>query len=70
MNERYSLETLRKAATLIHERFDISTTRAEQFAAAALNGIDSHGLDPDDWDTVLATVDVVVRAWIADGSDQ
>ncbi|WP_152985974.1 hypothetical protein [Burkholderia sp. lig30] len=68
MTERYSPDTLRRTATLIQERFNISTARSNQLAAKALNGIDAHGLDPDDWDTVVATVDVVVRAWISSGA--
>lgn len=70
MNERYSVETLKATVALIQERFHRSITHSEQLATAALNGIDSHGLDPDDWATVVATVDVAVRAWIAsDGTD-
>ncbi|MBB6201367.1 hypothetical protein [Paraburkholderia fungorum] len=68
MTERYSPETLRRTATLIQGRFNVSTARSTQLAAEALNGIDAHGLDPDDWDTVVATVDVVVRAWISSRS--
>ncbi|MGF6508530.1 hypothetical protein [Paraburkholderia sp. 32] len=65
MNERYSVETLKGTVVLIQERFHTSITHSERLAAAALNGIDAHGLDPDDWPTVVATVDVVVRAWIS-----
>ncbi len=65
MIERYSQETLRRTAAHIQQRFHVSTARAEQLAVAALHGIDGHGLDPDDWATALATVDVVVRAWIS-----
>lgn len=65
MNERYSMETLKRTVALIQERFHTSITHSERLAAAALNGIDAHGLDPDDWATVVATVDVVVRAWIS-----
>jgi hypothetical protein len=65
MIERYSPETLRRTATHIEKRFHVSMARAEQLAVAALDGIDAHGLDPEDWDTVLATVNVVVRSWIS-----
>lgn len=70
VTERYSPEVLERTATLIQERFHMSTARSTQLAAEALNGIDMHGLDPDDWDTVVATVDVVVRAWISSGSSR
>jgi hypothetical protein len=64
MSQRYSSETLQRTAGLIHERFNMSGARSEQLAAEALNGIDAHGLDPDDGNTVVATVDVVVQTWI------
>ncbi|WP_158660531.1 hypothetical protein [Paraburkholderia hospita] len=48
----------------------MSAARSEQLAAEALNGIDAHGLDPDDWNTVAATVDVVVRTWISGDAGQ
>ncbi|WP_146174370.1 hypothetical protein [Paraburkholderia caribensis] len=56
VTERYSQETLRRTAMLIQERFHMSTAGATQLAAKALKGIDAHGLDPDDWDTVVTTV--------------
>lgn len=65
MTQRYSPETLQRTARLIQERLNMSAVRSEQLAAQALNGIDAHGLDPDDWNTVAATVDVVVRTWIS-----
>ena len=70
MTQRYSPETLQRTARLIQERFNMSAVRSEQLAAQALNGIDAHGLDPDDWNTVAATVDVVVRTWISGDADQ
>lgn len=65
MSERYSAETLKRTVALIQGRFRTSAALSERLAAAALNGIDAHGLDPDDWATVVATVDVVVRVWIS-----
>lgn len=65
MNARYSHGTLQRTATLIQERFHTSTERSKELAAQLLDGIDAHGLDPDDWETVVATVNVVVRAWIS-----
>lgn len=70
MTQRYSSETLRRTAKLIQERFNTSAARSEQLAVEALNGIDAHGLDPDEWNTVAATVDVVVRTWISGGAGQ
>jgi hypothetical protein len=65
MNARYGQGALQRTATLIHKRFHTSTERSKELAAQALDGIDAHGLDPDDWQTVVATVNVVVRAWIS-----
>ena len=70
MTQRYSSETLQRTAKLIQERFNMAPARSEQLAAQALNGIDAHGLDPDDWNTVAATVDVVVRTWISGDAGQ
>jgi len=70
MIERYSSEILQRTAGLIQERFKISAVRSEQLATEALNGIDAHGGDPDDWNTITATVDIVVRSWISRDSGQ
>lgn len=68
MSTRYSVEVLQRTVTLIRERFQTSAAYSERLAAAALDGIDAHGLDPNDWDTVTSTIDVVVRAWVSGGA--
>jgi len=69
MNERYNQGMLQRTATLIQQRFHTPTERSRELAAQALDGIDAHGLDPDDWETVVTTVNVVVRAWISSDLD-
>jgi hypothetical protein len=44
--------------------FGVSPEHAQRLAVSALNGIESHGLNPEDWETVKETVRVVVAGWI------
>ncbi len=60
----YTPEIEHKTTTLIQRHFHVSEERAQRLAVAALNGIESHGLDPNNWDTVVETVKVVVASWI------
>lgn len=68
MPEYYTLNTLDKTARLIVEMFGVSPEHAQRLAVSALNGIESHGLNPEDWETVKETVRVVVAGWINDGA--
>ena len=56
-----------KTSLLIAETFHIPLDYANRLATAALNGIDSHGGDPGDWETIVETVNVVVKSWIEHG---
>jgi hypothetical protein len=62
-----NIELNEQAAYLIVNRFHVSSDYARRLANAALNAIDSKGGDPSDWETIVRTVDVVVRSWIEHG---
>lgn len=64
----YSTETETKTAALIQRRFHVSDGYAQRLAVAALDGIESHGCDPNDWGTIKETVKVVVSSWVKDGA--
>jgi hypothetical protein len=57
-------DLVERTAVLIVSKFDVTPERARRLAERAMDGIDSHGLDPHDWDTIQETVDVVVRSWV------
>ena len=57
-----------RTAALIEERFHVATDYSNRLAIAALDGIESHGLDANDWDTVVETVNFVVASWISAGT--
>jgi hypothetical protein len=61
------IEMTGKASLLVAEKFHIPTDYADRLATAALNGIDSKGGDPEDWDTIVKVIDVVVKSWIENG---
>lgn len=61
-------EMQKRASELIAKKYLVHSDYAERLAKAALEGIDSHGGDPRDWETVVATVDVVVKSWIEIGA--
>ena len=56
-----------KASLLITEKFNVASDYADRLAVAALNGIDSHGGNPADWETIVKTVDVVVKSSVEQG---
>lgn len=58
---------IKKTAALILQRADVSESRAERLAVEVINGIVSHGLNPENWDTVVETVNVLVAYWIENG---
>lgn len=60
----YTPEIEHKTTALIQRRFHVSEDRAQRLAVAALNGIESHGGNPNNWDTVVETVTVVVASWM------
>jgi hypothetical protein len=61
------IEMTEKASLLIAEKFHVSIDYSNRLATAALNGIASKGGDPEDWDTIVRVVDVVVKSWIENG---
>jgi hypothetical protein len=63
-----NIEIREKASLLIAEKFEVASDYADRLAVAALNGIDSHGGNPVDWETIVKTVDVVVKSWIEQGA--
>ena len=68
MSVFYSSDMIARAAALIKGRFHVASDHSTRLAIAALDGIESHGLDPNDWDTVVETVNVVVASWIGAGT--
>lgn len=68
MSAFYSPEAQAKTAALIKKRFHVSDDYAVRLAVAALDGIESHGCDPNDLASVNETIKVVVAAWVKDGA--
>ena len=64
----YSPVIEENSIALIQKRFGVSHDYAKRLAIAALDGIESHGGDPQDWNTVLETVNVVVSSWVEHGA--
>ena len=62
-----SAEIKENTTLLIAEKFNVARDYADRLAIAALNGIDSKGGDPTDWETIEATVNVVVKSWVEHG---
>jgi len=67
MTESSSPAIRHKTTLLIQQQFYVSEERAQQLAVAALEGIESHGGNPNNWDTIEKTVNVVVASWIKSG---
>ncbi|WP_223437505.1 MULTISPECIES: hypothetical protein [unclassified Pseudomonas] len=68
MPKYYTLNSVDKTARLIVEMFGVSPEYAHLLAVGALDGIESHGGNPQDWETVKETVGVVVAGWINIGA--
>ncbi|GJJ00152.1 hypothetical protein RugamoR64_06900 [Duganella rhizosphaerae] len=68
MSKFYTNETLGKAESLIRKSFHTESGYTRRLAEAALDGIAAHGLDANDWDTIVETVKVVVKSWVANGA--
>ncbi len=68
MNKYYTDDTLVKTESLICKRFRTESDYTHRLAEAALDGIAAHGLDANDWGTIVETVNVVVQSWVADGT--
>jgi hypothetical protein len=56
--------TAKKTEALIVERFGVSAEYAQRLAMDVLNNIESHGGNPENWETVEESVCVVVAGWI------
>ena len=65
----YTTEIIDKTTRLIIERFNIMPEYAQRLALGALNGIESHGGDSTDWESIVNTVSVVVASWVKNGID-
>ncbi|MCE9544065.1 MAG: hypothetical protein K8T25_00855 [Planctomycetia bacterium] len=57
-------ELVERTANLIVSKFDVPPERAGRMAERAMDGIDAHGLDPHDWETIQEVIEVVVRSWV------
>jgi len=57
-------ELVEQTAVLIVSKFAVTPDRARRMAERAMDGIDAHGSDPHDWETIQEVVDVVVRSWV------
>lgn len=64
MSKFYTPYIERKTGTLITENYGVSAEYAQRLAVKVLDGIESHGGNPEDWETVKEAVSVVVSAWI------
>lgn len=68
MSDFYSPQILQKTVALIKQQFHVPDKYAKRLATSALSGIESHGGDPNDFETVKETVRVVVTSWVKDGA--
>jgi len=68
MSNFYSTKTVERTVELVGKQFHVSPDYARRLAVRALNGIEAHGCDPEDWPTVVATVNVVVDSWVKAGT--
>lgn len=68
MSAFYCSDMIARTAALIEDRFHVGADHSKRLAIAALDGIESHGLDANDWDTVVETVNVVVASWVGTGT--
>lgn len=70
MSKFYTPNTEEKTGTLIIESYGVSPEYAQRLAVNVLDGIESHGGNPEDWETVKEAVRVVVAAWINTGATE
>lgn len=68
MTTFYTPQIEEKTAARIQERFHVPPEYARRLAVAALGGIESHGCDSTDWQTIEETLRVVVASWIEHGT--
>ncbi|MBV6322657.1 hypothetical protein [Duganella violaceipulchra] len=68
MSQFYTDETLVKTESLVSKSFHTEAGYTHRLAEAVLDGIAAHGLDANDWDTIVETVKVVVKSWVANGA--
>lgn len=68
MSDLYTPETLQKTVDLIKQRYHVTDDYALRLATFALDAIDSHGGNPNNFDTVIETVRVVVASWVKKGA--
>ena len=50
---------------LIRDSFGVEESRARELARDILSQIESHGGNPENWEEVKISVDVVVRNWVS-----
>lgn len=65
----YTIDIVERTTQLILERFDVSAEYAKRLALGALNGIESHGGDSTDWQSIDNTVRSVVASWVENRID-
>jgi hypothetical protein len=62
--DRYGKENIEMATSEIIMQFDLDYEKSRELAIQALKGLDSHGCDWNDFDTVKETISIVVSSWI------
>lgn len=70
MQKNTELDIEKKTVTLIQQHFLLSEGQAQQLAIAVLMGLESHGLDSNNWETIVETVNIVVSSWIKNNDTQ
>ncbi|KPX44693.1 hypothetical protein QCD83_23035 [Pseudomonas savastanoi pv. phaseolicola] len=70
MSKFYTPDTEEKTVTLIIESYEVSPEYAQRLAVNVLDGIESHGGNPEDWEMVKEAVRLVVAAWINTGATE
>ncbi|MBD5771749.1 hypothetical protein [Marinomonas colpomeniae] len=62
--DRYGKEHIERATNEIMGQFDLDYKKSKELAIQTLNGLDSHGCDYNNFETVKETITVVVSIWL------
>ena len=64
--DRYGKANIEKATDEVITQYNLKHDEARRLAIKALNGLDSHGCDFNNFDTVKETIRIVVASWLDD----
>ena len=62
--DRYGKVNIEKATDEVISQYSLRYDEARRLAIKALNGLDSHGSDFNNFDTVKETIRIAVASWL------